>query len=108
MVPKRAVRRRPTSAVEAKDPRDISAADWVSRGLIWFQGRYWEHEVDQAGKVLGVEFRVGAEGAQREDLLKYLSGQKEKVVQVHLCKRPCDRPTWAGHLIHLEDVNPYG
>lgn len=91
--------------------KDLPAAEWIRRGLIIFQGKYWDEECVWAGKFSGLEaeegqvyLRIIVEGTQSESLLKYLSGQKPCLLRGHLCDQPCSALTWAEGLVHIEKI----
>lgn len=104
--------RRPASAPAVgereRSPKEVGVGEWLSSGLLVFEGHYWDEKVIVAGKVEGFEtrgeegfLRVVAQGTQSETLLKYLGGASERRLWVHLCGAPCEALIWEDGVIHI-------
>lgn len=126
MPPKGAVRRpaarpvrlrRPAAAVVdvppvvREDYRRVSRAEWLTKGLSLFRGRYWEEQASWTGVVESLvlqdaepHLRVKVDGTDNERLLKFLSGREDRLLLVHLCDHPCPALIWGDGICHLEQV----
>lgn len=104
--------RRPASAPAVRERerslKEIGVGEWLSSGLVIFEGQYWDEKVIVAGKVEGFEtrgeegfLRVVAQGTQSETLLRYLGGVSEKRLWAHLCGTPCEALIWEDGVIHI-------
>lgn len=113
----RPARRRPATEGEVEkggvdlDWRSLSAEQLAQEKKLVFVGGYWDSLARFAGHIEGWYLDAGEKylsvkvgGTQHEGLLRYLSGQRSKVVQVHCCPDPCPARVWRDGLIHLDKV----
>ena len=93
---------------EEIDLKGVGVEELLKIKILRIKGRYWEAEVEVAGKPCGIEHYEGepylnlkVEGTKSESVLRYLSGQVQKGMRVHLCPNPCTGLVWQDDLIHL-------
>ena len=94
---------------EEIDLKGVGVEELLKIKILRIKGRYWEAEVEVAGKPCGIEHYEGepylnlkVEGTKSESVLRYLSGQVQKGMRVHLCPNPCTGLVWQDDLIHLD------
>ena len=71
---------------------------------VHIQGRYWDNEAEIVGEITktlmgedGAWTTVRVHGTSTESILKYISGQAKKELQVHLCDSPLFYNDMGGH-----------
>ena len=78
---------------------------------VHIQGRYWDNEAEIVGEITktlmgedGAWTTVRVHGTSTESILKYISGQAKKELQVHLCDSPCSTMTWGDTMLHADRI----
>lgn len=83
--------------------------EWLDLGSVEIGGSYWKEKVKVAGNPLGVKMEEGEAylslrltGTTSEQVLKWASGLKEKILRVHLCSKECGGETCEDGLLHAQ------
>ena len=91
---------------------DLDSGKLLEGHLLIFEGEYWEGAVKVSGRGLnlsqgegGKYLKIKAEGTTSDSVLKYLSGQENKTLRVHLCGKGCTHRLWQDDLIHLTKLS---
>ena len=114
--------RRPAAAVveggdldqdEFKEVWKAGREEWLDMGEVEIVGSYWKDVVKVAGSPQGIKIEEGEvylslalRGTTSEQVLKWASGQKEKMLRVHLCSKECGGETCEDGLLHAHKFRP--
>ena len=82
-------------------------------GEVEIVGSHWKDVVKVAGSPQGIKIEEGEvylslalRGTTSEQVLKWASGQKEKMLRVHLCSKECGGETCEDGLLHAHKFRP--
>lgn len=133
MAPKRPLRRpaaakarhRPAAAgVPVADPggdgerrgpvklfRDVPAVEWGNIGYVVAKDAvYYSRKVDLCGRPLGIRVDGGqtyvemkVSGTKDEELVRVLSGKRDRMVSIHICPHNCAKTLTDSSLVHGEE-----
>eukprot|EP00438_Fugacium_kawagutii_P000699 Skav220040 [mRNA] locus=scaffold2981:259455:271618:+ [translate_table: standard] len=99
---------------EAGEEVDLSGCgvrEVLTLGKIVVKGSYWDSEVSVCGFPRGLHqegeeyyVKLEVEGTQSEDILRYVTGRRDRQIWIHLCEKPCSARVWKDGIIHVEST----